>query len=252
MGGQFLKRRTIRLCSSLYPYLLLSIVVYVIIGISVSPLKIALNFLFLGWFAKLPENGHLWFVTMIMLTYGSYVFLSRVREKNKCKVALGLLVLLPLSIVVSLLGLPGYCLLMLMSCDLIFFYAEQIRNYLSKLSWNQVLCHYIFANLIALVLFREKMIEIGHIAYYYITLLTGIASFLLLYKLFCKRSVARFLVFTSSISFELYLVHHPISNYHLFLPLTNSKPLSVILIFLLSYMGAYILHKISVKLKNKL
>lgn len=242
-GGVFLKRRIMRLGTSLYPFLLLVIGVCYIKGIPISPLKVAMNFLFLGWVAKLPGNGHLWFVTMIMLTYVSYVFLSRVKERNKSKLAFGMLLLIPLSIVVSLLGLPGYCFLMLMSCCLIFFYAEQIRNYLSNLQWEKVLCLYFFANLITLYCFMKNLIEIGHITYYYLTLLTGIASFLLLYKLFYKRIVARFFVFTSSISFELYLVHHPISDYHLFMPLTNNKTLSVIFIFVVSYVGAYILHK---------
>lgn len=69
----FMKKRIVRLFASLWPYLIAILTIYSIIGVECNLFKAILNFLGLGWFAKLPNIGHLWFITMIILCYTMYV-----------------------------------------------------------------------------------------------------------------------------------------------------------------------------------
>ena len=36
-----------------------------------------MNYLFLGWFAKLPANGHLWFLTILIICYSFFCYSQR-------------------------------------------------------------------------------------------------------------------------------------------------------------------------------
>lgn len=202
-----------------------------------------MNFLLLGWCAKLPGNGHLWFITMVMLTYVEYAVLTAVRRKS-LQVAL-LLPLLPVSLGVSLMGLPGYCFLMMMGCGLVFVYASALRVLLERLGWRHILLLYAISHAVTIPALVGGYTMIGHTTYYYMMLMTGVASFLLLYRLFGKLSLGRMGTFTSAISFELYLVHHPISDYHFFMPLAHHPSIAVALIFVASYAGAYCLRLVA-------
>lgn len=242
-GGQFLRRRMVRLCWSLYPFLGAVVVASWAFGIPLSPIQVAQNFLFLGWCAKLPGNGHLWFITMVMLTYVEYAVLTAIRRKS-LQVAL-LLLLLPVSLGVSLAGLPGYCFLMMAGCGLVFVFAPLVRSLLDQLGWWQVILLYAVGNAMTIPALVGGYTVIGAPSYYYMTLMTGVASFLLLHKLFGKLSLGRMGAFTSAISFELYLVHHPISDYHLFMPLVHYPTIAIVLVFVASYAAAYCLNQVA-------
>lgn len=220
------------------------------LGVPLSPWKIILNYLCLGWLAKLPGNGHLWFITMIIFVYVEFVCLTRVRRREILLVLL--LLQLPLSLYLSYKGLPGYSMLMLVGCGLVFLYAPAIKRQLDGLGWRWTVGLYLIAHAVVIPMFVARYIEIGHAPYYYMTLLTGMASFVLLYKVFSRFSPCRFLLFTSAISFEFYLVHHPMSNYQFFMPLVHNATVAVALIFVLSYLSAYVLNKVSALIKNKL
>lgn len=65
----FLKRRLMRLIPDLWLFLISFLMAAVFFDITCTPKQIVMNYLMLGWFAKLPYCGHLWFVTMILFCY---------------------------------------------------------------------------------------------------------------------------------------------------------------------------------------
>lgn len=79
----FMKKRLVRLFASLWPFLTVILSIYAYIGVEFSPIKAAMNFMGLCWFAKLPNIGHLWFVTMIVLCYLMYVSVCKTQIISK-------------------------------------------------------------------------------------------------------------------------------------------------------------------------
>lgn len=80
---KFLKKRFVRLFASLWPFLTIMLVFYWIMEVKFSPQKAMMNFIGLGWFAKLPNMGHLWFVTMIAICYIMYVVIVNSNMSKK-------------------------------------------------------------------------------------------------------------------------------------------------------------------------
>ena len=78
----FLFSRLIKLASALYPYLIVIFFLFYIFDIDFSLKDILMNFAFLGWFDKLPGNGHLWFLTMIFMCYVLFCILSKFKPEK--------------------------------------------------------------------------------------------------------------------------------------------------------------------------
>lgn len=72
--------RLYKLAASLWPMLTIALILFLICNIPFSIEAALMNFCFLGWFAKLPGLGHLWFVTMIIICYILFVGLANFRK----------------------------------------------------------------------------------------------------------------------------------------------------------------------------
>lgn len=79
----FMKKRLVRLFASLWPFLIAILTIYSFIGVEYNVVKAAMNFVGLGWFGKLPNIGHLWFVTMIIFCYTMYVCVAKTQIINR-------------------------------------------------------------------------------------------------------------------------------------------------------------------------
>lgn len=79
----FLIKRLVRLFASLWPFLIALLTIYTCIGVEYCPLRAAMNFVGLSWFAKLPNIGHLCFVTMIILCYIMYMVCAKTQIISK-------------------------------------------------------------------------------------------------------------------------------------------------------------------------
>lgn len=112
----FMIKCFIRLESSLLPFLLLCGIIFHSAHIPFRTIAFFENIFMLGWFAKLPGLGHLWFVTMIMVCYVMFSILRKNPLRYK-HVRLWLL-FIPSQIVLELCNLPGYFFLVLMYCGL--------------------------------------------------------------------------------------------------------------------------------------
>lgn len=75
-GSDFIIGRFMKLAASLYPFLFLLIISFIIAKVDFEWFDIIMNYLFLGWFAKLPANGHLWFLTILIICYSFFLLFS--------------------------------------------------------------------------------------------------------------------------------------------------------------------------------
>lgn len=250
---QFLSKRALRLLCSLWPLLIVFAVVFSLTDIDFSQVSFAANMLMLGWFAKLPGLGHLWFVTMIMACYVTFAIIGSTPKLFK-KPAIWVVFCLPLHIIVTTMGLPGYFFLILLYCSLAFLYAQDMVNWLNAVPIWMIAAAAMLVNVISYLLIYNKIIDNGIFANY-VTTIGGLTIFALMYRIFKVYSPGKLLCGISSISYELYLIHHPfclgeISFFNLF-PALNDWAI-VILIITVSTISAFILKRLSDTIYNAL
>lgn len=177
----FISKRVIHLESSLLPFLLFCGAVYMTVGIDFQlrlTLKISscwggLPSYRVGTFmVRHDDNGLLCHVQ----------FLRKYPERYKW-IWLWLL-FIPLQVLLEMAGYPRYFFLVLMYCGLAFIYAKEIMQRLCQTSICLAAIISLFVNALAVCLLKCGVISIGHLPYYYVTVLSGISMFALLFKLF--------------------------------------------------------------------
>ena len=95
--------------------------------------SVALNFLMLSWFAKLPGIGHLWFVTGMVMNYFVILGVSRngnfLRKHALISILAALFVCVTGQIILSYCGVDqGYFLSMLLMSALAFAYGNRMMS----------------------------------------------------------------------------------------------------------------------------
>lgn len=246
----FMKRRFLKLGASLWPFLICLLILYVLVGVEFSAVIAALNFLFLGAFAKLPDNGHLWFLTVMMMCYASFVLLSR---KQLCNIALCLLggVCFALFLVLEFYGFPGNFLLIIGLSSIIFSRAHILSDIMRSVSKGLVFLLFVSVSVVSVWLLERGLFESNRIIAYIMLDVFGIIAFLFLLKI-VPSTHNIIIVFISSISYEIYLVHHTFcavpavsvmnwSEYGIF---------QLVLLFLVSITIAYFLHAVSERIQK--
>lgn len=136
----FLKRRIIKLAIPLYIFLIVYCSVAFCAGLTYSWVSVVLNFLFLGWFSKIDNIGHLWFITMIMISYFQFIVMS------KCQlnigVVKGVLILsfaFLLQFLLDSMHLPGYMFIIMAMNAVIFYNADRILKMSFKIPWAVII-----------------------------------------------------------------------------------------------------------------
>lgn len=244
---RFLFKRWLRLAAGLYPFLLACTVVYVLAGIDFSPKALVLNFLMLGWVDRLPGLGQLWFVTMIAACYALLALLRRRPSRFRHPAAWALL-LVP-GMALDALGLPGYSFLVLAYCALAFLYARPLVDWSLTVKPAWLVCGTLVVGVSVFLCIDRGMLHVGEPAYYYTTACSGIAAFVLLLRLFTHWLPGKILCAVSAVSYELYLVHHPLCLGELSLfglcPSVHSSCVAL-LIYAVSGVAAWGLHRVAV------
>lgn len=246
----FLKRRILKLGASLWPFLICLLILYVLIGVEFSVVAAVLNFLFLGAFAKLPNNGHLWFLTVMMMCYASYVLLSRKQLGIKALCLLGG-VCFGLFLVLEFYGFPGNFLLIIGLSSIIFSRAHILSDIMRSVSKGLVFLLFVSVSVVSVWLLERGLFESNRIIAYIMLDVFGIIAFLFLLKI-VPSTHNIIIVFISSISYEIYLVHHTFcavpavsvmnwSEYGIF---------QLVLLFLVSITIAYFLHAVSERIQK--
>lgn len=127
-------------------------------------------------------------------------------------------------------------------------------NWLNAVPIWMIAAAAMLVNVISYLLIYNKIIDNGIFANY-VTTIGGLTIFALMYRIFKVYSPGKLLCGISSISYELYLIHHPfclgeISFFNLF-PALNDWAI-VILIITVSTISAFILKRLSDTIYNAL
>lgn len=244
----FIFHRVSKLAYSYYPFIIIMFVFLYMTDYHVTINDWIMHLLFLPWFDKLPGFGHLWFVTMIVICYmGIYII-----SKPKCKMlrkfkSSGIIFALLSQIILGVIGVPNYLFLYLILYLLAFLNARSILEWINRIHIKtmMIVCCIVVPMVISLFYLEltNKYTSVWG------GLICAIIILGLLNKLFSTVKENRFVSFISTISFEIYLVHHVFcfGNYSVF-QIIGNPILGIIVIFLISVLLAYFLHSINGKI----
>ncbi len=245
---QFVVKRFVKLASSIWPFLMTIVGLYILYNVSFSWGDVGLNFLLLGYLGKLPGNGHLWFLTILFVCYIEYVLFDRIRIKSTLFPYLFLMLMFVIMVIAETINFPGNAFavfglygFVLLKQNIILRKSRNIRK------WIFVLI--ILLNIMQFYLEIQGLFVKSRIFHY---LLSDTNGFLLLCLLIniMPDIENKIISWISGISFEIYIVHYTLcagpfihisslTEYHIFNFLT---------LVALSVFFAYILNLISQKL----
>ena len=163
----------------------------------------------------------------------------------------GVILAVVFQIILGLVNLPNYICIYLILYFLAFFYAKKILEWTANIKTRQiVIVCFLILPMIILLYYWELTNKFTSV---WIGIISAILIFCILNKLFDNAKENRNISFISSISFELYLVHHVFcfGEYSLF-KIIGNPILGIMAIFLLSVILAYPLHFISNKISGKM
>lgn len=237
---EFLKRRLTRLIPELWIFLSAYIVIMILAGIPLNYKAVLMNYGLLGWFAKLPYLGHLWFVTMILMCYILFSMLLNVKNRRLATCILigvccvGQLMLISIK-------MPAYMFVILGSSGLTMIFSDKVVLLLNTSSVKLSFVVAAALNCLYYILIDKGYLVIGNLDYYYAGLLSGISMFVFLYQLFKIIPVGNLLTIISLLSYQIYLVHHPMCNVNYLNGMVNNTLISIVIIALTSIFAACLL-----------
>ena len=219
--------------------------------------NVIMNFAFLSWFDKMPGVGHFWFVTMIMICYVSFVIITHVRKPSLLNGG-GKFLLLMIAVLIQYLmdlsGLPGFMITILFITDIVFIDAPHVYSIVNNSKYSAfVLTITIILSVTTIILLYNDYYVSHRTTSYLLMNASGIMWFLLLMKLGNRTKLNALIVYISTISYEIYLVHHPLNTgpwnvYHL----THHPLIAFVLVTVGTYMIAAPLHKVGNFIYKKL
>lgn len=246
-GFSFITKRLRKLANTYYPFIVAMFIFLSYTGYNATIKDWLMHLLFLPWFDKLLGFGHLWFITMIMLCYIGIFAITRLPQSivKKCKQGGIILLLISIfsQIIIGKIGLPNYIFIYLILYVYVFINAEKILSLIDRIPLRSSI-------------FIGTGITIAIILLFYLRILNeytakwcGIIAAIVLFTIFVKlfRNTKRNVVveYISTISFELYLVHHVFcfGKYSLYQIIPNPI-LGTIAVFAISFILATMLHYI--------
>lgn len=242
---EFLKKRIVRIGVVLWPFLICLYAAFLLFNVDVPLNTVMANFLFLGAFMKLPGNGHLWFLSVIMMCYVEYVVLSRIRTGRFFLLLLSIIYVL-FFIVLEYNSLPGNFVLILMMTAWMFLKTNEFNKWLARINQRKLVLVVLLMNITAIWLFDHDLFDTNRMLAYPLMDICGASWFCVLLKVLpsiCCSSIS----FISSISFESYLIHHTLCAG----PITkvaewsDYKVVQFTLLTVVTFLLAYLLHIVS-------
>lgn len=251
----FLKARINRLVPTYYTYLT---VIFILIGICIGFEYLTLrqtigHYLFLNWFvpstriwlSPLPQLGHLWFMSYIVLAYltvTAFAFIlgsiKRIKRFWSCYTLSATLIGILLCLCSRWFVYPS---VMMVLFPLVFFQGHEIGNCIQKISRPLMIVVLLLCNLGAILGFRFGLYNYPPLVFFTI----GINAMLWIASapiVFSRRYIPNLVTFLSAISFEIYLVHHPFCLGCYSLAKYMPTWLAMIAVFAFSILLAYLLN----------
>lgn len=203
----FLYKRWVKIASSLYPYLCMVMITFFVFSVPYNTISFLFNFLGIGWFSKLQYNGHLWFVTMILICYISIVFVSRFPNIEKKIIVPFLLIAIFLQFVTDSVGLPGYLFILLAFYVILFLWPLKNIEQMNGLRKYTLLFVFLLINGFVIYSLSIGLFKPLSSVSYLLCSLSGYL-WLVVMSLFLNYKTNMFVERISKLSYEMYLVHH--------------------------------------------
>lgn len=254
----FLKSRMKRLCPIYYTYLSVAFTVIGLCDLGHLALKQAVgHYLFLNWFipstriyqSPLPQLGHLWFMSCIVWAYLIITLFSLILVFVKRTKFFWLYSTIGWFVCGSLLCSYSryfiYPSVVLSLFPLVFFKGNIVFPYILRRVPKPILVVILLlCNLGTIVGFQYGLHENPPLVFWAIAInsMLWIAATPIIFN---RKHISKAVAFISTISFEIYLVHHPFCLGHY--SLTNYMPtlVAVITVFIVSVVLAYLLRLLS-------
>lgn len=260
----FVSHRIKRLAIVYYPFLITMFTFLSLVHYSYTIKDIIIHITFLQWFKKIDGFGHLWFLTMIVICY-IFMYISiyinkynwgkeliRLLFQSRYTLIIFLPVILLLQFIAYKFNLPGQIFLYLFLYLVFFMNALNILTHIKQIQFRKFVFITIILNIIALYLFYRGIFEYKIISYP-LGCLCGLSIMGIIYKTVYPLKEIKCVKFISTISFEIYLIHHALcfGRYSVY-QLGISPLIGFIIIMGISITLGYILHYFSNKLINKI
>lgn len=267
-SGKFLLHRI----SRIYPAFFLFVSIYVVILIAhnvklsgyIWGVGVALNFLMLSWFAKLPGAGHLWFVTGIMILYFTLVLVSRFGvqfRRHGLRVVVGTIFACVLAqMMMQMLGIrQGYLVTLVAVSVVMFLYGDIIGGFVLDayrkkgkivLSVLSLVC---VGSVCVVMSYDVESMSNSLTSAYWISMLAALSLLLIALMVVGKDKMSGIVTtFLSGISFEIYLVHFPLCMQS---PLFLRKWIDNTIVYSAFFaacavLGAYMLNRLSCRVRK--
>ena len=213
---RFLRKRIMRLYIPFLCFLIPYLLVLCATDVIGFGREVWLNMFMLSWFAKLPGAGHLWFATGMLFQYALLFGVTRLYVRTRIRgVALALIVLticLFGQVMFVIIGVgQGYLLMMLASGVIAFLFGDRILR----------ICKYANRRMVALSLAICLMGIVGLVwgwgrfnqtMYYWLCMAVAISIIFGCLLTIKRVSLCGGIIFVSSISYEIYLIHYPLCS----------------------------------------
>lgn len=242
-----------RIAPSLYLFLIILIISFFLFSVPFRLIDGLFNFIFLGWLFKLPGNGHLWFLTVMWICYAIFYAISRIgigKWNNQTLWSYLLLLTIVVVISVEYFNYPGHAFPMFLLSSYAFTNASHILEKIKSLSLKVSYWQFIVITAFVFFIFSYfNVYQIYRPLSYFLYIAEGLSIMTFILNVDFKRKNT-FVVWLSSISFEIYLVHHGFCQGEF--SVLNSTHLfwSLFLLLLVSTLSACLLKRIAGKIST--
>lgn len=253
---QFMKKRGARIIPTYYVFLTITFLTIVfILGLDTLQYKqIFGHYLFLNWFWEssriyippLPQIGHLWFMSCIIFGYLSVVIWSILSNKigflnsNRGWVTYFIIWAVISTLLTIRIRFAVYPCTVMTGFIILYFRGQEIMGYIRTINTYLLVFLLIFCNVGGIVYYLG-----GGYSYppliFWINLLNAVLWIACAPLIFNQYKISNAVLFVSTISFEIYLIHHPFCLGAYSLKHYMPTWLASVCVFVISILGGWIL-----------
>lgn len=254
--GLFLKTRMSRIIPTYYTYLTLVFFIIGVFGLGHLELKQAIgHYLFLNWFIPsiridqhpLPQLGHLWFMSCIVAAYLILTISAILKLSNRTKkfwICLTIVNTLACTILCYVSRYFIYPSVVVTLSPLFFFVGNKLFQNINR--WvpkNVLIGLLLLSNIGSIVGYHYGMYQYPVLVFWSIAI-NSVLWIAATPYVFNRNYIPSGIAFVSSISFEIYLIHHPFCWGYYSLLKYMPIGLAIVSVYTISILLALLLHVI--------